>query len=483
MTKQEELHEALYLNLKIAGFQAYANFWGNKYAELRLDFNEAMFRKRNQAGFQLVSHFLVDLYGCPKTLESFRSCFPCRDKKQESDFKNTMKKFLDVLKNDPEASIIAWNLPIQSLLGTPGGDQFVHLYMTISNYMLTKRLSKNWAKLHSRTTFYATQNPSEFDTMMSENLSVFEGLREKRNSVFSEMHEKSKYFVEKNRELTQENGDLESNWSNLVRTISGKDLVCNADNYKLIQDFFKKKCFDLDSRQKRIQQNSEAISSALSDVSILLDSSKTSNVIDFDTGNTLSGLLRHFDQTLSAENTTLSTDLLDCNIEKRLSDICSKNKALEHVYKELQSIGTGLAGMEVDKKLEAKQVREVLLQDPAMQDRVKTIRRHFPKKLPKFLFGAKYADPRRKPRHRFVEQVKLVDKEQEKSTTPASTADDDNCSFNFGDLSALHYVAPQGADDSVIMTPPRFSTGISRDTALNLSAENAACLLSNSICD
>ena len=77
-----------------------------------------MFYGQNKSGFQLVSVFLMSQVQIKMT--ELRSCFPCRDHKQEADFRRIINDYLthlhvsvDHLVDDDNVAFVSHRRPIR----------------------------------------------------------------------------------------------------------------------------------------------------------------------------------------------------------------------------------------------------------------------------------------------------------------------------------------------------------------------------------
>lgn len=172
-------------------------------------------------------------------------------------------------------------------------------------------------------------------------------------------------------------------------------------------------------------------------------------------------------------------------MNKHFKEASYKKRKAFQMTADLQATVNSLRNVFEMKEEEIKKHHETLLRNPAMKERVRIISSFFPKRFPNVQLGAEYVD-KKKLNEKQTNETKNVSPTRDDIQQNGTSSHDEsvNCSFNFGDLSALHYVAPQGADDSidlVIMSPSRLSNGCSRLSNDTPSLSNDTPRLSNGI--
>jgi hypothetical protein len=92
--------------------------------------------------FHVVTYFLVSkltpsgqLYA--DWLKKLKSCFPCMDMRMESEFRKIAADFLSSLEKETDFRLQK-KLPFSNILMYPGKEVFLHVYLKLTNFVVTK---------------------------------------------------------------------------------------------------------------------------------------------------------------------------------------------------------------------------------------------------------------------------------------------------------------------------------------------------------
>ncbi|CAH1796354.1 unnamed protein product [Owenia fusiformis] len=129
MSDPTDVRQVFFTNLLLLGFDPDA-----AEAKYKLLFNRDMFALPNKTGFEVVLHFLFNRLNPTLSRETFRDCWPVRDKKQEQLFRRGCNNWLTNIAKDEVDAHLPRITP--SVFMSPGGDRFYQLMFAFSTYVL-----------------------------------------------------------------------------------------------------------------------------------------------------------------------------------------------------------------------------------------------------------------------------------------------------------------------------------------------------------
>ncbi|XP_074594945.1 dim gamma-tubulin 6 [Brevipalpus obovatus] len=193
----DEINLAIHENLMALRFDLFCKKSSNAFPPAF--FTKDMFMKANQKGFEAVIFFLLKMIHGESIRLNYRSCYPCLDREQQSEFRKNTISLLKELEKKSSTLKFA-----QIYVHQYCGDNFCTYLLNLTNYVLGKFIQNQSVKIDMDSSSFCLEQALNDEIIRSEKFSSCLTSLESKQTRTEYLRERQAFLMEQHNDIDSE---------------------------------------------------------------------------------------------------------------------------------------------------------------------------------------------------------------------------------------------------------------------------------------